>query len=341
MLSTGGADIGIRDEFSLNINLQDLTRDAIRKHLKAINPEENFYYTISQLGLPDKLQAYLLLDVLPKGNKFLSNSEKEFLSKSSKGDADSVYKLIQAGVNVNVEDRDGMTALMMASENGHIDLSGELITAGANVNAQALRGNSGLICAASKGHNDCVKKLLEHGNNVNVPGIYGDTALMHAAKNGNKECLEVLIHCGADPNVQNDDDDAAKSVNRKDGEFWFSKLHKGTTALVYTAYQRSVDCLKILIRAGADVNNDIKSNGNTPLVAATTTKNVEGVKELIKVGSYLNIPNYEGKTALMIASTQDTDSCFTTLIKAGAEISSGFLGDAARNLLEPDDSEGN
>ena len=340
MLSTAGADIETTDEFQLDINLQDLTRDALRKHLKKIRPETNLYYTISLLGLPHKLQAYLLLDVLPQDSQFLNISEKELLLKSSEGDVDSVLKLIQAGVDVNVQDKDGMTALMLASQKGHVDVIVELFKTEVNINAQALHGNSALIYAVGNGQNECVKKLLELGSNIDMKGQYGDTALMQAAKNGNEECLQMLIDAGADPNVQNDDDDAAKSVYRDDGEFWFSNEHKGTTALVYAAYQGNVDCVRRLIRAGADVNNDSKSNGNTPLVAAVTTQNIEGVKELIKAGSDLNIPDSDGKTALMIASTQGKDSCFTTLIKAGAEISPGFIGDAARNLLVSEDSGG-
>ena len=62
MLSTAGADIETTEQSQLGIHLQDLIRDALRKHLKKIRPETNLYYTISQLGLPHRLQAYLLIE---------------------------------------------------------------------------------------------------------------------------------------------------------------------------------------------------------------------------------------------------------------------------------------
>ena len=117
MLSAAGMD---NEEKNMSISyikcLQDVVRDSMRDHLKEIHPETNLYYTVPQLGLPHLLQSYLLFYTLLKNDNILQEDEKEFLVKASDGDIKSVLNLLEAGVDVNIQDENGMTALMKASE---------------------------------------------------------------------------------------------------------------------------------------------------------------------------------------------------------------------------------
>ena len=132
MLSAAGEDNQERNPSASCVkSLQDLVRDYIRDHLKEIHPETNLYYTVPQLGLPHLLQSYLLFYTLLKNDNVLQEDEKKFLFKTSEGDIESVLNLLEGGVDVNVQDENGMTGLMIASEAGQAEMVEKLINVGA------------------------------------------------------------------------------------------------------------------------------------------------------------------------------------------------------------------
>ena len=334
MLSVAGANVGETFCHTSESSLKSLTRSRIRQQLKQIHPESNHYFTLSKLGLPHQLQSYLLFDTPSKDNHGLNKNEKEFLLKASKGDGKDVLNLINAGLDVNIQDENGMTALMMACEVGCVPLVEWLIKAGAAVNIQNIFGNTALICATFKRQNECVRKLLECGANTSIQGKDGLTALMHAARTGDVNCLQTLLDGGADPNIPNDDETATK-ITRIEAH-GIQSSSKGTTAIIYASRHGKADCVKKLIEAGADVNNasqDKNREGNTPLMAAIEKGNIECVRELIKAGVDLNIPEINRMRALITTSSWRQDNCFSELMKAGAEVISPFLASIARKLF--------
>ena len=323
---------------TLENNLKGLTRDCIREHLKQIHPLKSLYVAVTHLGLPLFMQSYLLFGRLPKETDHINYNEMDLLSKTSKGNIAKVQNLIQNGLDVNVQDDYGMTALMIASQAGNVELIQELPRAVANVNIQNIFRNTVVICATLKKQNNCVHKLIKIGANTNIQDKDGLTALMHAAKNGDINCLETLIGGGADPNVLNDDDCSNRIITS--GVKAFSRGSKGLTALSYAACAGNTDCVKKLIEVGADVNSDNDSEGNTPLMTAIENGKPECVKELIPSGADLNIKYKKKMTALVVASGFQRHKCFSEMMKAGAELNPSFLGDIARKVLASKDTGG-
>ena len=72
--------------------------------------------------------------------------------------------------------------------------------------------------------------------------------------------------------------------------------------------------MKELIAAGADVNAICECHGNGVLHSSARA---DCLKELIKAGAQVDLQNKKDKTALMFAADSE---CLTTLISAGADV---------------------
>lgn len=83
--------------------------------------------------------------------------------------------------------------------------------------------------------------------------------------------------------------------------------------------KNNVDCVKVLLKAGADVNAKDK-DGITTLMRAVLKGHTDCVKTLLKAGADVNAKLKDGSTALMIAATLGYADCVKALIAAGADI---------------------
>ena len=364
MLFAAGAEL----EYELFISdetLQDLTRKSIREHLKKIHPQKNLHWRVPHLVLPRRMQSYLLFYTPQKIETNPKDEAKEFLSITSKGDTDGVLNLIQAGVDVNVQDEKGMTALMTASQVGPVELVEELIKAGASVNIRSTFGDTALIWATEKKQLKCVEKLLEFGANVNIQGRDRTTALMCASYKGNEDSLKALIEYGANPDIQSDDGvtalmiaipesfDSMENLLRAEADVNLASREE-ITALVLAVTSRKTRILKKLIEAGADMNKIDKYYEYTPLMIAAACGYNDCIMQLIRGGADVNIKEVgvningadvnikgdHGRTAMMIACYKSRPSSVTALIKAGAEVNTTFLANVDRELLLLQDTKG-
>jgi hypothetical protein len=91
------------------------------------------------------------------------------------------------------------TPLMWAAPTGSPELIRALIDAGANVNAQDIQGMSPLMLAVASENQDLavVKVLLQSGANVNARSGRGETALDWARKFGSRPVIAALQRAGA------------------------------------------------------------------------------------------------------------------------------------------------
>ena len=187
-------------------------------------------------------------------------------------DLATVDLLIRAGARVNVADDTGATPLYLASMNRHAALLERLLVAGANPNATLLNGETALMMCARAGDPASVKSLLVHGAQVNAKErMHDQTALMWAVSEKRPAVVKLLIEVGAEigarsrayPQVVTGEE--TQRAGRE--ELNYTILRGGSTALLFAARVGDAEAARLLLDAGANVN-DTLPDGTTALVEA-------------------------------------------------------------------------
>mmetsp|Transcript_35640 Transcript_35640/g.107222 ORF Transcript_35640/g.107222 Transcript_35640/m.107222 type:complete len:319 (-) Transcript_35640:347-1303(-) len=102
------------------------------------------------------------------------------------------------GVDVDVRDSAGRTALMVGASHGVEPVVAALVDAGAAVDAVAPDGSTATFAASSRGHADALQALIQGGGDVDKPRRDGATPAYAAAYWGHAEALGLLLDAGCD-----------------------------------------------------------------------------------------------------------------------------------------------
>ena len=106
------------------------------------------------------------------------------------------YFLLKLHVDVNTQDKDGLTPLHWAARKGRNDAVNHLMNRGAEVDAKTGNGTSvgwtALWWAVSKGHTSTAQHLLLGGADVNAKVTFGATPLRRALMSGHHEVVALL-----------------------------------------------------------------------------------------------------------------------------------------------------
>lgn len=145
------------------------------------------------------------------------------------------YLLSLPGIEVNKPNNHGVTPLIVASVFGHTECMRLLLAAdGVDVNAADERGNTALHYAAEFRQGDAMALLLEtQGIKADIPNKEGITPLYMAVSYNNTDEAATLVAAGADVDA---------------------KIITGESAVTYCACKGNVECLELLLKAGAAVN---------------------------------------------------------------------------------------
>ena len=81
----------------------------------------------------------------------------------------------------------------------------------------------------------------------------------------------------------------------------------------------NVDCLKLLIDAGANIN-ETNSHNESPLLFASKCTNVGAVKVLIQAGANVNKISYQGESPLLVAARDSNIHIVKMLVETGADV---------------------
>ena len=116
-------------------------------------------------------------------------------SPSYKGHTEIAKQLLdKKDIDVNLQNKDGNTALILASDKGHTEIAKQLLDKkDINVNLQTIDGDTALTFASYKGHTEIAKQLLDKKDiDVNLQSKYGKTALILASYKGHTEIAELI-----------------------------------------------------------------------------------------------------------------------------------------------------
>jgi ankyrin repeat protein len=236
-------------------------------------------------------------------------------------DAATVDALIAAGASAKAANQYGATPLSLAAENGNAAIVKRLLEAGANPNERMANGDTALMMAARTGNLAVIALLLDHGADVNAAEkTRGTTALMWAAAQGHASAVKLLVDRRADvkavsaPAWQDRPVRYAKATDPRPSQGRNQDLvvsqvgprntrardGGGLTPLVFAVRANDLESVRLLLAAGADVNQTTRY-GWSPLLVATQNRYYQLASYLLDHGADVNLTNKGGWSPLYLA----------------------------------------
>jgi uncharacterized protein len=236
---------------------------------------------------------------------------------SYRDDLELADMLLRAGAKVNAANDLGATPLWLACQNGSTEMVRRLLQVGADPNAALLAGETPLMVAARTGAADVVSLLAAKGSNVNARAKRGQTALMWAVAQKHPSVVKVLLEHGADVHARSDEWGQVMAVpphGRPEYNRWIP--HGSDTPLMFAARVGDLESAKLLVAAGANVN-DADAWAVSALVLAGHSGFRELVEFLVAKGADVNA-DAAGFTALHAAVMRRDEQMLATLLARGA-----------------------
>lgn len=189
-----------------------------------------------------------------------------------------VARLLKAHADPNKPDANGVTPLMLAVDVGQPEIVRMLLAAGGDVRLARPTGETLLMSAVRIGSVDIVRRLLARHVDVNGrDDRYQQTALMWAA--GKPQIMRLLLDAGADvkatsrrwETMTTNYSPVVSTVGNTGIPWLYDNEYRaqagGNTPLIFAVQKGDMESVKILLDAGADVNQ-ASADGTTPLLAA-------------------------------------------------------------------------
>jgi ankyrin repeat protein len=232
-------------------------------------------------------------------------------------DLETARFLTRAGADVTRADRYGITPLYLASANGNAAMIELLLASGADANASDPTGETVLMAAARVGALDAVRALLDRRATVDARDpTFQQTALMIAVRENHPQVVRLLLERGAQVNAQTRTGEPPKWVlpNSVPGfghgvgivrgglpeRGSRAPIPGGLSPLLYAARDGRLESARILVTAGADVNQT-DANGITPLIMAIANNHVDVARFLMEHGADIHASDWYGRTPLWAA----------------------------------------
>ncbi|GFR60728.1 DCN1 protein 2 [Elysia marginata] len=247
--------------------------------------------------------AKILLDAGANPSSSDNKRETIFMLATRAGCLPLVDLLLRLKVEVNEQNDEGFTALMLCvgDDRGRYDVMRHQVEAGADLNLRNKWQESALMLACGAGQWMTVDFLTLHGAILNTKNIWGETPLMYAAENGHNLVVDILLKRGSHVNETDEKDETA--------------LMHAVKSLRAVPIEPPIQCIPKV--------NQICNN----IYTCRTTKEKQGAVEVVSLlldaGSNVRAKNYCGQTALMMAAMHGRNKLVEVILKK-SETESNF-----------------
>ncbi|KAM9715992.1 caskin-2 isoform 1-T2 [Menidia menidia] len=260
-------------------------------------------------------------------------------------------------LNINYQDSDGLSPLHHAALTGTTELLSLLLEAQATVDIKDINGMRPLHYAAWQGKADSVLLLLRAGASVNSTSYDGQIPLHLSAQYGHYEVSEMLLQHQSNPCLKNKAKKTPLDLACEFGRLKVAQLllssnmvtallegevenasqsSTSTTPLHLAARNGHKDVIKLLLKAGIDINRATKAG--TSLHEAALYGKTEVVRLLLDEGINVNMRNTYNQTALDIVNQFTTSTASREIKQLLREASSSLQVRAVKdywNLHDP------
>ncbi|KAK2153575.1 hypothetical protein LSH36_292g03022 [Paralvinella palmiformis] len=285
---------------------------TLLRHAPAINVINNRRLTPLHCACANgnSKMASLLLDYDADPDIIDNEGRSAIFSAVLRRDTDLVLSLSRRGADINIQDPDGKTCLMVAMEMGQSGMCEEILLEihpdvslvdnrgrsllhyaarycsasvadivldqGADVSIQDSSMMTPLHAASANDDCDVMASLLTTDIRIDACDERGNSALHLCSERGSYNHVKQLLDRGADPEIANG---------------------VGRTAAHLAATAKDADVIELLIANEADI--DVTDyDGNTPLALSIVHGNVEISSDLLDQGADASIRNASGDTVL-------------------------------------------
>ncbi|KAJ8611491.1 hypothetical protein CTAYLR_010308 [Chrysophaeum taylorii] len=197
-----------------------------------------------------------------------------------------VQLVVEMGAEVDVVRTDnGATPLHLAAQNGHVGCVRLLIANCAEVDKTTTDdGSTALHLASQNGHIDCMKFLIANGAEVN------------------KRRYEVEVDVSSPPD-ETKDAERAELTEPRSSRKKSTTTSDGAIPLHLASQNGHVECVRLLVQNGAEINRPTTTDCSTALHLASQNSHVECVQLLVAKGADIRAKTRQKSTPRDLAQT--------------------------------------